>query len=68
MDALHPIFDYISRWGLETVKEYVLADPAVLEEKKLNSRMTPLIYAIDQGKPTIAHWLINHRGQHDVNT
>ena len=30
--------------------------------------MKPLIYSIEHRKPAIAHWLIDHRGQHDVNT
>ena len=63
----HPIFDDISRGDLEAVKQHVLADPAVLEEKGFE-QMTPLLYAIMHKKPTIAHWLIDHRGQHDVNT
>lgn len=30
--------------------------------------MTPLIYAIRRRTPAVALWLIEHRGQHDVNT
>lgn len=67
MAAEHPIFIDILRGDLEAVKQRVLADPAVLEEKG-SYQMTPLIYAITHKKPTIAHWLIDHRGQHDVNT
>ena len=49
------------------MKERVLADAAVLEERMRELMMTPLIYTIDQRKPAIAHWLIEHRGQHDLD-
>ena len=66
----HPIFGDIGRGDLEAVKQLVLANPAVLEEKQSYSswQMTPLIYAIQGNNPLIAHWLIDDRGQHDVNT
>ena len=65
----HPIFDEIRRGDLEAVKQHVLADPAVLEEKQeAVYDQTPLIYAIHCREVAIAHWLIDHRGQLDVNT
>ena len=67
MAAVHPIFAAISRGDEEAVEQSVLADPAVLEEKG-PEHMTPLMYAICHREPAIAHWLIEHRGQHDVNT
>lgn len=65
--AEHPIFADIDSSDLEAVKAHVLADAAVLEERD-GEQMTPLMYAIDQDEHAIAHWLIQHRGQHDVNT
>ena len=62
-----PIFRDIDRDNLEAVKQRVLVDASVLEEKGLGM-MTPLMYAVESGKPTIAHWIIEHRGLHDVNT
>ena len=64
---IHPIFDDIRRGELEAAKQHVLANAAVLEEKNV-LQMTPLIYAIYHSKPAIAHWLIDYRGQHDINT
>ena len=67
MAAVHPIFAAISRGNEGAVKRYVLADPAVLEDKG-PELMTPLVYAIRHREPTVARWLLEHRGQHDVNT
>ena len=51
------------------MKQHVLADPTVLEEFENGIlHMTPLIHAIFEQKLAIAHWLIDHRGQHDVDT
>jgi hypothetical protein len=56
MAAQHPIFDDIRRGDLEAVKQHVLANPAVLEEKGGGGhQVTPLMHAIDRDKPTIAH-------------
>ena len=63
----HPIFDNIYKGDLEGVKSRMLANPAVLDEKD-GLQLTPLAYVIAHRKPTIVHWLIEHRGQHDVNT
>ena len=72
MAAQHPIFDDIRRGDLEAVKQHVLANPTMLEEIDRYrfgfGQMTPLC-AIDYRIPDeIAHWLIDHRGQHDLNT
>ena len=40
---------------------------AVLEEREVEGR-TPLIWAIREVKPAIALWLIEHRGQHDLDS
>ena len=66
--AGHPIFRDINRDDLEAVKQHVLADPTVLEERGLLMQMTPLTHAIHFLKPIIAHWLIKHRGQHDLSS
>ena len=42
MAAEHPIFNDIYRGDVEAVKQHVLANPAVLEEKGFD-QMTPLI-------------------------
>ena len=70
MAAEHPIFNDIHRGNLEAVKQHVLADSAVLKETTSIGKQTPLLYAIqyESGYLPIAHWLIEHRGQHDVNT
>ncbi len=57
----HPIFDDIVRGNLEEVQRRVRADAAVLEERGYDER-TPLMYA-SRGKPAIALWLIEQRGQ-----
>jgi hypothetical protein len=64
----HPIFGDIDDDNLEEVQRRVLADPAVLEERWGGSQQTPLIHAIAHRKPAIALWLIQHRGQHDVDS
>lgn len=67
--ADHPIFDDIDRNDLEAVKQHVLADSAVLEERTIGwGSCTPLCYAIREQKTAIAHWLIEHRGKHDIGT
>jgi ankyrin repeat protein len=64
----HPIFVDIDLKNLSAVQQHVLADPAVLEERAYLN-MTPLMRAISSCQdPTIALWLIEHRGQHDLNT
>jgi ankyrin repeat protein len=64
----HPIFDDILRGDLGEVQRRVLADPAVLEEREGGYQQTPFIYSIFHCKPAIALWLIQHRGQHDVDS
>ena len=64
----HPIFDDIDGGNLEEVQRRVRADAAVLEEREEEWGMTPLMYAIWERKPAIALWLIEHRGQHDLDT
>lgn len=67
--AEYTIFDDIRRGDLEAVKQRVLTDPAVLEEMQHDMmEMTPLMCTINQLKPFIAHWLIENRGEHDLNT
>jgi ankyrin repeat protein len=63
----HPIFDEIINGDLEAVKRRVLADVAVLDEKRSGDD-TPLIHSILHSKPAIALWLIEHRGQHNLDT
>ncbi len=63
----HPIFDEIEGGNLE-VQWRVRADAAVLDERQDVFRRTPLIYAIFMRKPAIALWLIEHRGQHDLDS
>lgn len=67
----HLIFNYIE-FGIgheEDVQQHVLADPAVLDERTAYAKMTPLIYTIcwRQASAT-ALWLIEHRGQHDLDS
>ncbi len=67
----HPIFDDIDHGNLEEVQRRVRADAAVLEERHKElwyAGMTPLAWAIDRRKLAIALWLIEHRGQHDVDS
>jgi ankyrin repeat protein len=64
----HPIFDDIKGGNLEAVQERVLADAAVLEQRRIGDRWTPLMAAIALKKPAIALWLIQHRGQHSLET
>ncbi len=64
----HPIFRDIDGGILEEVQRRVRADAAVLEERRHPLGMTPLIHAIRKDKPVIALWLIEHRGQHDLDT
>lgn len=65
-----PIFYDIYRGDFDAVQQRVLADAAVLEERNLLSGglMTPLMRAIERKKPAIALWLLEDRGQHDVET
>jgi uncharacterized protein len=62
------IFDYIFNGDLEGVKRCVLADPAVLETRTEPFAMTPLMYAIYFHETAIALWLIEHRGQHNLDS
>ncbi len=63
----HRIFDDIYRGDLWGMQRRVRADGAVLEER-LGKGATPLLYAIWERKPAIALWLIEHRGQHDLDS
>ena len=64
----HPIFLDIRYGDLEAVKQCVLADATVLDETEDGVLgRTPLIYAVFHEKPAIAHWLIEHRGQHNLD-
>lgn len=63
----HPIFDDIDCFRIEKAMQRVLVDPGVLEERNW-LKYTPLMYAIMQGKSDIAVWIIQHRGQHDLDT
>jgi ankyrin repeat protein len=70
---MDPIFFAIGRGDLEAVKQLVRADAAVLEGYNrwgddAEFRLTPLMYAITVKKPAIALWLIQHRGQHNLET
>jgi len=66
---LRPIFDHISGGDLEEVQRRVRADAAVLEERReVYLGMKPLKWAIWERKPAIALWLIEHRGQHDLDS
>ncbi len=65
----HPIFGDIVRGRLEEVQRRVRADAAVLEERWALYAMTPLTWAVFMRKqPAIALWLIEHRGQHDLDS
>ncbi len=64
----HPIFGDIVDGNLEEVQRRVRADAAVLEEREEELRMTPLIWAIFRQQLAIALWLIEHRGQHDLES
>ena len=68
MALWHPIFGNIDDGNLEEVQRHVQADAAVLEERGRLWEMTPLLYAICKKQPAIALWLIEHRGQHDLDT
>jgi hypothetical protein len=63
----HPIFDDIDNDNLEEVQRRVLADPVVLEERIFRGK-TPLIYSICSNNPAMVLWLIQHRGQHNLET
>lgn len=65
--ADHPVFEDIGHGDLEAVQQRVLADPAVLEELAGDTQFTPLMYAIGQGKNAMALWIIEHRGQLDLD-
>ena len=62
----HPIFAEIQHGDFSAVQQYVLADEAVLEEREYKTSRTPLMAAIVWGRLSIAHWLLKHRGQHDL--
>ena len=46
----------------------MLVDPAALDELRTWNQATPLMYAIGNGQTAMAHWLIEHRGQHNIGT
>lgn len=57
--------------GLEAVQQHVRADAAVLDIQAAGEYCepkTPLIYAVCVDQPEIALWLIEHRGQHELDT
>ena len=64
------IFRAIEVGQLEFVKRCVLAIPVVLEERQPSYflRTTPLIHAVQNRREEIALWIIEHRGEHDVDT
>ena len=65
----HPIFDDIEGGNQEEVQRRVRADAVVLEERLMwGDRWTPLIFSIMEEKLTITLWLIEHRGQHDLDS
>lgn len=67
MAADHPIFRDVDRDDLKAVKRRVLADPAVVEERQSLYGKTPLMWAIVKNRRhSITHWLIEHRGQHNL--
>lgn len=57
-------FDDIRRNDLAAVQLRVLAE----ERKANNWAQTSLMCALDNRQPTIALWLLKHRGQHDLET
>lgn len=61
------IFDVIEQEDLEEVQRRVRADPSVLEERRVGGEETPLMWAIREQQPAIALWLIEHRGNHDLD-
>ena len=63
----HPIFGDIDNGDLEAVKRRVLADATVLDEKEEDYERSPLMYAVDRERHAIAHWIIEHRGQHNLD-
>ncbi len=63
----HPVFDDIEDGNLAEVQRRVRADAAVLEKRLEEYGATPLMWAIWEDKPAIALWLIEHRGQHDMD-
>ena len=67
-EAGHPIFRDIKLSNMAALQQLVRADVAVLEEREGVHWHTPLIFAIYQGNPTLAQWIIGHRGQHDLET
>ena len=63
------IFNVIKKRRNNTmVKQYILLNPWVLDKRTYGVRMTPLMYIISMKKPTLALWVIERRGQHDLNT
>lgn len=67
MEEFHPIFDDIREGRFEAVQQRVLADPAVLEQRVVEE-LTPLMWAIAKKQSAMALWLIEHHGEHDVDT
>ena len=64
----HPIFGDIRGGNLEEVQRRVRADASVLEERNSYAGWTPLMHAMIERQPAIALWLIEHRGQHDLES
>lgn len=62
------VFHDIRIGTLEAVQQRVPADATVLEEREWALQRTPLMWAIKCKRPAIAFWIIQHRGQHDINT
>lgn len=50
-------------------RRVLAVDRAVLEDRDSGTyRKTPLIHAIASKKPATALWIIEHRGEHDLET
>ena len=66
--TMHPIFRDIQSGNLEVVKQRVLANSTVLEERQSGFGHTPLTYAALNSKEDIAVWMVEHKGQHNLDT
>lgn len=68
----HPIFDDIQQGELTAAERRVWANPAVLDERGGNRRLTPIIYAIATDNPALAAVLLDHhrrcRSPHNIDT
>ena len=49
-------------------REATRAGGPVVLEKRDNQMCTPLLFATFRCQPAIAHWIIKHRGQHNLDT